>query len=81
VKALRDELIAEVVLALTDTSRDDFDVAELLYTLTTACVELFDVDAAGILLIDEHGRMVPVAATHDGSEHLERWQTMPREGP
>jgi GAF domain-containing protein len=81
VRASRAELIAEVMLAMTDTSRDDFDVAGLLYTLTTACVELFDVDAAGMLLIDEHGRLVPVAATHDGSEHLERLQIMTREGP
>ena len=77
----RDELIAEVVVALTDTLRDDFDVADLLYTLTTACVELLDVDAAGVLLIDEHGGLIPVAATHDGSEHLERLQIMTREGP
>ncbi len=80
-KAPRDELIAEVMLAMTDTLRDDFDVAGLLYTLTTACVELFDVDAAGMLLIDEQGQLVPLAATHDGSEHLERLQIMTREGP
>ena len=81
VRAPPAELIAEVMLALTDTSREDFDVAELLYTLTTACVELFDIDAAGMLLIDEQGRLVPVAATHDGSEHLERLQIMTRAGP
>jgi GAF domain-containing protein len=77
----RDELIAEVLVALTDTVRDDFDVADMLYTLTTACVELLDVDAAGMLLVDEQGRLVPVAATHDGSEHLERLQVLVREGP
>ena len=57
----RDELVAEVVVALTDTSGDGFDVADLLYTLTTACVELLDVDAAGVLLLDEQGRLAPVA--------------------
>ncbi|HEY2224945.1 GAF and ANTAR domain-containing protein [Actinomycetospora sp.] len=77
----RDELIAEVVVALTDTLRDDFDVADMLYTLTTACTELLDVDAAGMLLIDDEGRLVPVAATHDGSANLERLQVMIREGP
>jgi GAF domain-containing protein len=74
-------LVAEVVVALTDTVRDDFDVAAMLYTLTTACVELLDVDAAGMLLIDERGRMVPVAATHDSSENLEHLQILIREGP
>ena len=77
----RDELVAEVVIALTDTLRDDLDVADMLYTLTTACVELLDVDAAGMLLVDEKGRLVPVAATHDGSEHLERLQILIHEGP
>ena len=81
VKPPRDELVAEVLLAMIDTLRDDFDVADLLYTLTTACVELFDVDAAGILLIDQQHRLVPVAATHDGSDHLEQLQIMTREGP
>jgi GAF domain-containing protein len=81
VKVQRDELIAEVVIALTDTLRDDFDVADVLYTLTTACTELLDVDAAGMLLIDEAGRLIPVAATHDGSENLERLQILTREGP
>jgi GAF domain-containing protein len=77
----RDELVAEVVVALTDTLSDGFDVADLLYTLTVACVELLDVDAAGVLLIDEQGRLTPVAATHDGSENLENLQIMIKEGP
>jgi GAF domain-containing protein len=77
----RDERTAEVVVALTDTLRDDFDVADLLYTLTTACVELLDVDAAGMLLVDDQGELVPVAATHDSSDHLERLQILVREGP
>jgi GAF domain-containing protein len=34
-----------------------------------------------MLLVDDHGRLVPVAATHDGSDHLERLQIMTREGP
>jgi GAF domain-containing protein len=81
VRTPRDEQVAEVVVALTDTLRDDFDVADMLYTLTTACVELLDVDAAGMLLVDEQGRLIPVAATHDGSEKLEKLQVLIREGP
>jgi GAF domain-containing protein len=77
----RDELVAEVVVALTDTLRDDFDVADVLYTLTTACVELLDVDAAGMLLVDERGVLVPVAATHDSTENLEKLQILVSEGP
>jgi hypothetical protein len=62
VKASRDELVAEVVVALTDTLRDDFDVADLLYTLTTACSELLDADAAGMLLTGSSGIGVQVRA-------------------
>jgi GAF domain-containing protein len=81
VKPPRDELVAEVIVALTDTLREDFDVADMLYTLTTACVELLDVDEAGMLLVDDEGGLIPVAATHDGSDHLERLQILVREGP
>jgi GAF domain-containing protein len=77
----RDERVGEVVVELTDTLRDDFDLADMLCTLTMACVELLDVDAAGTLLIDEQGQLVPVAATHDRSEKLENLQVMIREGP
>jgi transcriptional regulator with GAF, ATPase, and Fis domain len=68
------EPLAEVLLELTDTLGDGFDTAGLLYQLATASTELLDVDAAGVLLLAEDGRPIPVAATDlsiDRLEHLE----------
>ena len=76
-----DESLADTLLSLTDTGADYFDPAVLLYSLTTAGVRLLDADAAAVLLVDEHGRLVPVAATHDSTEQLEKLQVQVRQGP
>ncbi len=76
-----DESLADTLLSLTDTGADDFDPAVLLYVLTTASVRLLDADAAAVLLVDERGRLVPVAATHDSTEQLEKLQVQVRHGP
>jgi transcriptional regulator with GAF, ATPase, and Fis domain len=76
-----DESLADTLLSLTDTGVGDFDPAVLLYVLTTASMRLLDADAAAVLLVDEHGRLVPVAATHDSSEQLEKLQVQVRQGP
>lgn len=71
----------DVVLSLTDTSGPEFDLTELLYTLIEASVAVLDVDAAGVLLLDEQSRLIPIAATHDSTEYLEKLQVYRREGP
>lgn len=76
-----DQSLTETVLSLTDTGGDEFDPAELLYVLTTACVRLLDVDAAAVLLVDEDDTLVPVAATHDITDQLEKLQILERQGP
>lgn len=40
-----DQSLIGTVLSLTDTGRDAFDPAELLYVLTTACVRLLESNA------------------------------------
>ena len=79
--AVVDQSVAETMLSLADTGGPCFDPAELLYALTTASVRLLEVDAAAVLLIDEHGRLVPVAATNDSTVELENLQVQVRQGP
>ena len=76
-----DQSFAETLLSLADAGGTGFDPAELLYTLTTTSVRLLEVDAAAVLLIDEHDRLVPVAATNDSTVELENLQVQVRQGP
>jgi transcriptional regulator with GAF, ATPase, and Fis domain len=73
--------LAAVLLELTDTLTPEFDTAGMLFHLAVVSVELLDIDAAGVLLLDEHGRLVEVAATHDSTNGLERLQAETDHGP
>lgn len=66
---------------LADTLVAGFDVIELLQTLTERCVELLEVDAAGILLIDGYGTLSLVAASTEQARLLELFQLQDEEGP
>ena len=67
--------VSDVVLTLTDTLGTEFDLAGLLYDLVVACVQLLDIDAAGVLLLDQRGHPVPVAATDNAAGHLDQVQS------
>ncbi len=49
------ERLATTFVELADSLVDEYDVIELLQLLTERCVELLGVDAAGLLLRDQHG--------------------------
>ena len=75
------EDVSGVVLQLTDTLGPEFDLAGLLYQLAIVSVELLDIDAAAVLLLDEQSRPVAVSATHRSSDHLEQLQARTDGGP
>jgi GAF domain-containing protein len=77
----REQRIAEAVVRLADTVGADFDVTDLLYSLTTYCVELLDVDTAGLLLADEDHRLQTVASSHHHTELIELFQAQHDQGP
>ena len=54
--------MAQTFVELADTLVADFDLMEFLHTLADRCVELLDVDAAGLLLADGRGMLRLVAA-------------------
>jgi GAF domain-containing protein len=66
---------------LADTLVDDFDVIELLHVLTSRCVDLLEVDAAGVMLADAHGRLRLVAASSERARLLELIELQGAEGP
>jgi GAF domain-containing protein len=79
--ATMDERLAEVFVELADTLVAGYDLIEFLQTLTERCVELLDVDAAGLLLADSHGALRLVAASTEQARLAELLQIQNDEGP
>jgi GAF domain-containing protein len=77
----REQRMVEAAVMLADTLREEFDVSEVLYDLTASCVELLNVDTAGLLLADDKDRLHTVASSHEGTRLLELFQLQTDEGP
>ena len=76
-----DERLAQVFVELADTLVARFDLMEFLHALTERCVELLDVDAAGLLLADSGGTLRLVAASTEQARVVELFQIQNDEGP
>ena len=61
----REQRIAETFVELADTLVDDFDVIDFLQKVAARCVELLDVSATGVMLADQKGTLVAVAASDE----------------
>jgi transcriptional regulator with GAF, ATPase, and Fis domain len=81
VKTMLDRRTAQTFVELADTLVVGFDVIDLLQTLAERCVDLLDVDAAGILLADQRGSLTLVAASTEQARLLELFQLQDEEGP
>jgi GAF domain-containing protein len=73
--------LAEVFVELADTLVDDFDVYDLLHTLTNQCVELLDAEAAGLLLTADDGQLQLVVSSSERAQLIELFQLQHDEGP
>jgi transcriptional regulator with GAF, ATPase, and Fis domain len=76
-----DERLAQVFVELADTLVAGYDLMEFLQTLADQCVELLDVDAAGLLLADSGAVLRLVAASTEQARILELFQIQNDEGP
>ena len=77
----RQRRVSQVFLELADTLVDDFDALDILHTLADRCVELLDVDAAGIILSDQRGGLQSVASTSHEADLIELFMLQNDEGP
>jgi GAF domain-containing protein len=75
------EKLAQTFVTLADTLVDDFDVFDLLQTLTSRCKELLGAAATGLLLADSDGHLQVTVATHEGAGLLDLFQLQSDEGP
>lgn len=77
----REGRLVATFVELADTLVEDFDVVELLYTLTERVVEMSIASEAGILLADEAGALQFMAASEERTHLLELFQVQNHEGP
>jgi transcriptional regulator with GAF, ATPase, and Fis domain len=73
--------VAEAFVALADTLVSGFDVIDFLQHLSERCVDLLQVDAAGILVADQHGHLRLMAASSEETRLLELFQLQNEQGP
>ncbi|WP_245974249.1 GAF and ANTAR domain-containing protein [Thermomonospora umbrina] len=73
--------MGETFVEIADTLVARFDVIDLLHFLSERCVQLLDVDAAGVLLADERGTLSLAAASTEQARMLELFQLQDEEGP
>src|SRR5665213_90812 len=77
----REALLARTFVELADTLVTDFDVVELMTLLADRCVEVLDVDAAGIMLVAPAGDLRVMASSSEAMRLLELFEVQSQEGP
>ena len=78
---MREASLARTLVELADTLVDDFDVVELLTLLAHRCVEILDVDAAGLMLVSAAGDLRVVASSSEEMRLVELFEIQAQEGP
>jgi GAF domain-containing protein len=80
-QADRERRVSAAFVALADTLVDDYDVIDLLDQLVGHSVALLAADAVGLLLVDAHKELRPVAASSEDAATMEMLQMQSDEGP
>ena len=77
----RESVLANTFVELADTLVDDFDIVDLLTTLSGRCVEILDVDAAGIMLVGSDDTLRAAASSSEVMRIVELFEIQAEEGP
>ena len=77
----RGELLARSFVELADTLVDDYDVVGFLHGLAESCVNIFDVEEAGLMLADQRGGLRVMTSSSERMRLLELFELQSEEGP
>ncbi|MET0579249.1 MAG: GAF domain-containing protein, partial [Ilumatobacteraceae bacterium] len=77
----RESDLARTLVELADSLVDDFDIVDLLTTLTDRCVRVLGVAAAGIMLIDAEGQLRLMTSSSAAMRVVELFELQAQEGP
>lgn len=77
----REMTLASTFVELADSLVDDFDIVDLLTTLSNRCVDILDVDAAGIMIVDSDGMLRATASSSEVMRIVELFELQTEEGP
>lgn len=77
----RESLLAATFVVLADTLVEEFDLVEFLSLLSARCVELFDAEAAGVMLAAPGGSLTLVASSSEQMRLIEVFELQGNEGP
>src|SRR5262245_56592406 len=74
-------LLTRTFVDVADTLVADFDTVEVLTLLSTRCVELFDLAAAGLLVADQQGSVSVAGSSDERMQLLELFELQHAEAP
>ncbi|MFH8464932.1 ANTAR domain-containing protein [Streptomyces sp. NPDC017991] len=73
--------VLDIFVETVDTLTAEFDLIEFLHRLSTRCVELLDVDAVGLMIVDQHDELQLIAASDEKTHLLELFALQHAQGP
>ena len=77
----REAVLTSTLVELADTLVSDFDVIDTLTLLSNRCVEVLEVEAAGVMLATPDGQLRVMASSSEAMRVLELFEIQAQEGP